>query len=155
MATPDLQIEFVIRGASWCPNPESDREMQLEYQLIRQGNQLIIATHRKRKLIAIGALPPGVYNRVYRLHAAGAEIDLDTLDSSPKNRAVHFSLWIAGDEIDELGDRVKEIRRAEQDARAAREAAAQAERDRKSQAWKRRRARVIGSLSSLITKLRR
>ena len=155
MATADLEIEFVIRRAGWCPNPESDREMQLEYQLLRQGNQLIVATRRKSKLIAIGALPPGVYNRVYRLHAAGAEIDLYTLDSSPKNRAVHFSLWIDGDEIDELAGRVKEIRRAEQNARAARESAAQAERDRRSQAWKRRRAKLVSSMRSLITKLGR
>ena len=129
--------------------------MQLNYGLARQGDQLIVTVQRKRKLIGIGPIPPGVYNRVRYLHEAGAEIELDPLDSAPKQSAIHFSLWISGEEIEDLQGQVREIRKSELNAERARQQALELQRQELQQRRKARRDRVFRSIRSVCSSVKR
>jgi hypothetical protein len=110
----DIDIEVWISGALWCPNPDSDREMQLHFKLIREGDKLVIVAPKKRIL---GTLPQREFHRLKHLHYAGADFDICILDSMPKERMFLVSMFIGSEEIDDLSSKVNESKKRDRESR--------------------------------------
>lgn len=136
----DIDIEVWVKNAIWCPNPDSDREMQLDFRLILDGENLLVAVSKNRIL---GALDKGLSRQLYHLHRAGADFDVTVQDSIPEEKMFLVYIYLSGDEIEDLSGKIKESKKQQRDLRNDLKARTKAEIDRKAKIRQAKRQRRI------------